>query len=306
MGGSSSPPTTTSTVTNQTQLSPEQQKLLGLVTPVAANALSPQGLAPYGGSTVAPQPQDRATAQGLATGAAQGIAPYIGDLLNSWKFTQGAALSPSTNPALQDTINASVRPLLENYQQSVMPAINQGGVADGQSGSSRQGVAQGIATQTLMHQIGDTSASVANQGYQAGLDALVKGMALGPQTLGTALLPSNIYDSVGAQQQQQNQSTLDAQQQQFYTNKFLPLQIAGNVAGMAFGMPGGGGSSTAVGPSGANQPSSGLSLLGGASTGAALGTAIGGIGSGAALGTAAAPGIGTAIGAGLGALISLF
>lgn len=270
---SKTPSSTTSTVTNTTQLSPQQQALLGAAVPIVQSSLQSSNLIPYQGSLVAPTSPEQQTGQQLALGAAERMAPTIGNTLAGLNFTQGPGLFVSSNPAMQDAIGAAIRPLMQNYMQNVIPNIRMGAAFGGQSGSSRAGVAEGIATQSLFQQMGDTAATMANQGYQTGLDALVRGMALAPQTVGMTLMPSQIYDAVGLQRQQQQQAVLDAERARFYENKFLPLTMAQNAASMAFGMPGTGVASSTA-PTGIRSPSPIASGLGGAAAGYALGSAL--------------------------------
>lgn len=90
-------------------------------------------------------------------------------------FLLGPVMSPETNPALRSAIDAAVRPLSEQFTQTVLPNIRQGAITAGQFGGSRQGVAEDAASRDFLRQVGDTSASLSNEAFKANLGALVQG-----------------------------------------------------------------------------------------------------------------------------------
>lgn len=76
-------------------------------------------------------------------------------------------LSGRANTATLDpVVNTAMRRMGENFNEQVMPSINQGATAAGQYGGSRQGIAQGLAAKGLAYSMGDTSANMYNQAYQ--------------------------------------------------------------------------------------------------------------------------------------------
>lgn len=76
-------------------------------------------------------------------------------------------LSGQVNTETLDPVVANAqRRLGENFNEQVMPAINQGAIGAGQYGSSRQGIAQGLAAKGLAYAQGDLSANMYNQAYQ--------------------------------------------------------------------------------------------------------------------------------------------
>jgi hypothetical protein len=288
--GKSAPKQTTQTVTNQTQLSPQQQTLLSLATPIAAQSLSPTYTTPPNFDYVANLNQTQQRGIQSMTGAAGQVEQMFPQLLNaqSWGLDPNKVFQQNT--ALRDAITAAQRPLIEQYSSSVLPNIRAGAAATGQYGSSRQGVAEGIATRSLFNQLGDTGASLANNAFDTSMETFGRSLALAPQSMQAGGTAGSMYDAAGSKLQLQEQAELDRFVNDWWTTRQLPLQVAQSVAGMAFGMPGTN-TSTAVGP-GAQQPGIGTRLLGGASMGAGIGSALG-----AGLGP---------WGAGIGALLSLF
>ena len=73
----------------------------------------------------------------------------------------GQANTSTLDPVVQ---NALTR-MSDNFNTSVLPQINDGAVAAGQYGSSRQGIAQGLAAKSLAQAQGDTAANMYNSAY---------------------------------------------------------------------------------------------------------------------------------------------
>lgn len=294
-GGDSGGGDTTSTTTQQ--LSPEQQKILGMVTPIFQNYLKggTQGLKGmvYPGSTVAPMSGNEQLANSMLKEQALGpLQTSANTALGGLDFlTSGKALDPNTNPGLRGTIDAAVRPLTEQFAQSIMPQIRGDMVLSGGYGSNRQGIETANAAGQLERQIGDTSANIAFQGYNAGLDAQGRALLAQPGVMSAAQMPGSTISSIGAQERGFDQSMINDEMQRYYNEQFFPLMIAQQIAGTAFGYPGG---STQAMVQGAGS--------GGSTASNALGGAIGG----ASVGTAISPGWGTAAGAGIGAILGLF
>lgn len=290
-GGGGGGNTTSTTVQ---QLSPEQKKILGLATPIFQQYLQGgaeglKGLV-YPGQTVAPQsPTEALGASMLKDQATGALSDSSASMLQGLNFlTSGAALDPSSNPALQGTIDAAVRPLTQQFGQVIMPQVRGDAVLSGGYGSNRQEINTRMAASDLERQIGDTASTIAFQGYNSGLDAMGRSLAFAPGVMQGAQLPGMTLSGIGAQERGFEQQLISDEMQRFYNQNFFPLMLAQQIAGTAFGYPGG---STLASTSGAG--STGPGALGGAIGGAALGTSI-------------LPGWGTAAGAGIGALLGLF
>jgi hypothetical protein len=287
-GGSGSTTTTT-----QQKLSPQSKELLNLVMPTIKGYVNPDGTvnaSTYPGSTVAPVNANQTLGQQMVlgqTGAAQGEAASAGQGINF--LTSGQVLDPNSNPYLISAINAAIRPITENYTQTVLGNIRDNAQLAGAFGYNRQGLEDSAAAENYMKQVGDTSASMANTNYQAGLDAMSRSMAFAPSIQQMLYTPGSAVAGVGQQQQELAQQQLDAEVQQFYQQQYLPLSLAEEIAGIAYGNPAGSASTTSTG-GGTNKLQSALGL------GAA----------GASLGSMIMPGAGTAAGGALGALLGLF
>ncbi len=288
-GGSSQPTKTTQTV--KQELSPEQRKLLGLAFP-KAQQFARTNLELYPGDTVVdPNALQQQSQNQLVQSATGGIQDTINQSKAAHNFSLGGVLYPGSNPALQSATEAAIRPITEEYTQSVLPNIRNNAAQAGQVGSSRQGVAEGMASRDFMRQVGDTAAQMQNENYQKGLDVFSRGMLLSPQMAQLQTVPSQLLGAVGTQQQGQEQAELNALIQRHGARQMLPLLAAQELSSLAGSFGGGGTTSTAIGPT-LNQPSGLMMGLGGAASGAAMGSTFGPWG--------------TAVGGALGLMSSFF
>lgn len=276
-GRSSSPPAQTTTTSTQTvELSPEQKKLLQLAIP-KAETFGEQGLTLPTESGIAGFDPLQLAAQGdLLTLAAPGSAlnDTISNASLANNFALGPLLFPSTNPALRDATAGAVRPIIEAFTQSVLPNIRGGAQLAGQPGSSRQGVAEGIATGSLLRQVGDTAAGIQSKAFGQGLDTFIKGLALAPQTAQLQTLPSTLTDIIGANRQGLAQAKLTEEQGKFFNEQLLDLTVAQELAKLAGTFGGGSTIGTVTQPTGVVGGSG--SSFGSALSGASLGFNIGG------------------------------
>lgn len=115
----------------------------------------------------------------------------------------GRALDPSQqNPYLQQAMQSAIRPLTQGYQENVLSGITDEAARAGQTGSSRQGIAEGIAGREYLQQLGDITSGMAYQDYGAGMDRMMQGIGQAGQVANLGMIPSGIYGGVGQQQQQ--------------------------------------------------------------------------------------------------------
>lgn len=247
--------------------------------------------------------------QGLASqlgGGAGGVQSAMQQLNRAGDF--------QNNPAYQAALQSAIRPVTQNFQEQVMPAIQQGAQAAGQMGGSRQGIAEGIAARGYQDTIGDISANMGNAAYAQGLQALQasgqlgqgmaglqgqaysnlgglgaslygtglqgqgQNLALTPATMGAQYLPGQNISALGQQQTADAQAQLDDQVQRWNYEQNLPYTMLQDYLATLNG-------GAALGGTQASQQSGGkpnrtTGALGGAATGAAVGSMFGPIGTG--------------------------
>ena len=140
--------------------------------------------------------------------------PYVNQML-------GQQVSGMTNAFSQnaDTIT-------RNLTREWLPQIRSGAGLAGQYGSTRQGVAEGVALGEATRALGDYGSnaqqalgnSIAQTqlgAYGQGLDSQARALAFLPQQAQLGMMPSQIYGQVGGQQEQYNQQAINDAMQRF-------------------------------------------------------------------------------------------
>lgn len=273
MGGSSQQPTQTTTQV----LSPEQRQLMGLAMPgvekFAANV--PQR---YQGSTVQGFDPAQVAGQDKALGTASGTMQSLADQGATTSQTlMNSPWDPNINPALKGAVDASVRPITEQYQQTVRPALRDEFQAAGQQfGGSRRNIAEGNAANSYMRNVGDTASKVVNDNYATNIGAASKALALLPQTQQASLAPALTTSGVGDVRQALGQQQLDANVSGYNYDQLAPFLQSKEIMSLLQGLPGGSVTSTASVP----QKNQTTAALGGAASGATLGSMFGPVGTG--------------------------
>ena len=287
-GGGGSSETTVSQ-----ELTGRQKRLLDLAFPFFERLLEPgsirnlQGTL-FGRSTVPGFNPRQREAQRLAAGQARGAQTSVANTAReALQFFLGPGLDPTTNPNLQATIEAAQRPLFQNLTESALPAIRGEARLAGNIGGSRQGIAEGLATGRTAQAAGDVAANIANQGFQRALQAGVGALSLAPQTGQLQLAPAQTLAAVGDQRRALAQAQLIDVLNRGAGSELLPFTLANEISRIAFGLPGGGTTTTASLGGGGFSPIQGA--LGGAGLGLAGSTLFGfnpllGLGAGALLG----------------------
>lgn len=293
--GGGGPSTSTSTTQNyspeeaarRTQVMDEALKVYGQTAPqIAASE--------YPGAKPVPFSQESVAAQNLAIQNAFGAQQGIDQINQGVNYGMTTAMDVDNNPYLAKAIQGAIRPITESYTDTggVMSQIRDGGIDAGQFGSSRQGVAEGIAAGRYADAVGDTSSKMYSDAYNKGQDTFARTLMFAPQALETGMLPVNWLSGVGAQKEDlaQAQANYETDAQMWdYNSQWAPLN---NLANLIYG----GGSSQATATS--TQPGAPRNTLGGAAGGAMAGWALG-----SKIGSVGGP-MGMAAGGILGALFS--
>lgn len=251
---------------------PSLQRLMGF-----ANNIVEKPRRFFPGPTVAPQNQFQTGAQQAALDFAQGAsAPLASNIIGANQFTTTSVLDPASNPFLQAAAQNAAFPIARNFEQSILPSIRQGAAASGNSGSSRQGIAEGLAAQATADAIQRATTDIFNQGFQSSLDASLKSQALAPSVLGLGVLPAQIQAGVGDALQGQQQAELQGAIDRFNFGQLEPTlraQDFQNLIGGNFG-----GTTTSAGTAQGAQPSSFERVLAGGSLGLSLADTLAGTG----------------------------
>jgi hypothetical protein len=276
---SSQPQTQTTTQV----LSPEQRQLMNLAMPGVTEfaAKVPER---YQGSTVAGfDPSQMAGQEGAlqSAGTQEGLARTGAGTTLDWLNPN--ALDITKQPGLQGNIDAATRPITQALTEQALPAIRDSAERSGNFGSSRQGIAEGLASGRASQAIGDATSNIVSKGYQTNVDAQLKALGLLPSTINTQTTGDLTTSNVGDVRQSMAQALLGEQVGNFNYDQMAPFLQSKEIMSLLSGLPGGTTQTTASGP----QKNPLTSALGGAASGASLGSMFG------PMGTAG----GTAIGA---------
>lgn len=258
MGSGSTPgPAQTSTY----NLAPEQRQILSYAMPGIEkfSASVPQR---YQGDTVAGFTSPQVQGQGMALDAAAGAQT---DLANKGAATNNYLLGdiwkPENNPALQRAVDVAVRPVTEQYQNVVRPALRDEFQAAGQQfGGSRRKVGEVQAGNSYMRNVGDTASKVVNDNYATNMAAQVKALGLLPQTQQAQVAPALTTSGVGDVQQSQAQNVLNSNVAGFNYDQLAPFLQSKELMSLLSGIPGASTTTTSTVP----KPTPLQNVMGGA------------------------------------------
>jgi len=274
------------TQTTTYQLSPEQRELMNLAMPNIRDfaAKTPQR---YQGSTVAGfDPSQVAGQEGaLQSAGVQTNLARSGAGTSDYWMNPGV-LDVGNDPLVQRNIEAAQRPVWQSLMETALPTIRGGADATGNFGSSRQGIAEGLATGRAAQGAFDSAGNILTKAYDTNVTAQLKALGLLPQTTGIQTAGDITTSNVGDVRQGMTQAKLNEDVSNFNYDQLAPYLQSKDIMSLMAGLPGGSTQTTASQPS--KNPLT--SALGGAAAGASLGSMF--------------PGVGTAVGAGVGGLLS--
>ena len=309
-GGSSGQQTQTQQVILPDWLQSASQSSLANAQTLSQTPYTPN---PY--ATVAPQTADQTQAYQAVQGMQGGTQP-------AYSAAEGAAggLLPSAAPITAQQVGAGANSLMNPYTADVVApsvalmqqqlgqteqGIDSNAANVGAFGGSRQGVEEGVAQSQEALQAGQLAGGLLQQGYGSALSTssgiagenLTAGLTAmnALPTMATGLQSSQaqqaaLLQSAGIAQQGQTQAELDQQAANFQQQISWPYQQQQEIEQALTSTPYGG---TTISTGTTPTQNQALTALGGAASGAAIGSTI-------------APGYGTAIGAVAGGLLGAF
>ena len=280
----------TQTMTQDTELSKAQAPFMTDLLRQAQALQRQGGPDPYTGKMLADLSPDVTAGQNYVRNYAQGTSQDLIGAQNQ-ALVQQLGAPDMNSPVLRDAQEAAIRPVVRQFNESVLPQIRNDAVAAGGFGGSRQGLAEGVASDRLQQNILDTTSKMALDYYGQGLTAQGRGLALAPQAIQAGALPGQMLDAVGQQQMEYQQQLINEQIQRFQDQEMQPWNNLGMYQSLISGNMG---SSTTSQLAKTNPL---MSALGGAAVGGGLGAALGGAAKGSTYGW---------WGAAAGALLGLF
>lgn len=249
------------------------------------------------------------TQQALATQEALATQPspfleqagrsYMGALGGLGQIASGSFLAGS--PYRQQAIESATRPLMQQFEQSTLPAIQSAFSRAGRYGSGAQERAIGQATEATSRAIGDVAAQIAAADYarerqlmQQALGQELAAAQVAPQFFAQQFLPSQQLAQIGAAREAIAAQPLQEAMTRYQFQQQLPYQQLQSFLSGVYGTPLASSQYQQIPQA---QRNVGAGALGGAALGAGIGQMIGG-----SYGGFSAP----MIGAGLGGLLGGF
>jgi len=237
---------------------------------------------PYGGALTAPvsDAQQQANQQRVNFANTGGTAAAGANTLRLANDTlTGQYLNPETNPYFKQGLQATVRPMVENLQQRVLPQLTADAWNAGAYGGDRYNIEQGRRLSETERNIGDTSAKAYSDMYNAERARQMQAPSLAQAGTSLSLMPSDILSAAGTEQRGWAQEPITEAMTRYQMAQQAPWQAVSPYASLLQGLPyGQAGSSAQTGTPGQfYQPTSkGASMLSGAMGGASMGFGIGG------------------------------
>ena len=192
------------------------------------------------------QAQNQQGAYQQSRGSLAGFRQFGAGSINNFRqdLNQGtnalAQFAQQNNPFLQQQIGQLGQNIGQQYREQILPGIGSGAQMAGQRGSSRQGVAEGIAARGAMQAFSEGATGLQNNAYNQQLNAAQALSGIGMQgTLGASGQNLQALGMQGALMGQQQDYLGNVWQQQL-ANQFTPFQIGASIYGapsvLNFGM----------------------------------------------------------------------
>lgn len=125
------------------------------------------------------------------------------------------AVDVGQNPVVQGAIEAAMRAPTRSLRDEWLPAIRNQSIATGNVGSSRQGIAEGLAIARADENARDASSRIMADAYSQGLLAQGRALSQIPAFAQASMMPSGIYSSFAEQDRDYEQALLNEARAKF-------------------------------------------------------------------------------------------
>ncbi len=205
-GGGGSSNTTSTTVQKADPWEGIQPNIKDIVG--RAESLSNQARTFYPGPTyVERDPWEDLGAQSAMTYGTTMLPSQIGDVMATNRFMLGAP-DVANNPYVGAQADVIQDRLSRQFNEQLLPGIQEGAIKAGQLGGTRQGVAEGIAARGVSEAAGQALANLYGDAYETGLKSQISGMAFAPQTMNLGFMPSQAMSQYGGYQRGEREMAL--------------------------------------------------------------------------------------------------
>jgi len=222
-----------------------QDYQLGLLN--MGNQLAAQPYANYPGQTVANLTPDQLQAQQMTEQNVNAAQPYLNQSGNLYSqagqgFNQNN-FDQYMNPYQNDVVNALTNASNTNFTKNIMPQLNSQFIGNGMYGGSRNAQILSDAAVQNQQNLNNQIASTEQSGYQNAMNAYQTGTnqqiasaqglgSLAGQVNNSNLQNESALNAVGQQQQNQNQTSLNAAYNNFQQQQQYPYQQLGFLSGL--------------------------------------------------------------------------
>lgn len=223
------------------------------------------------------------------TGAENYLTDYAGTLtgqtgknLDALNWATGAGnLDVGNNQYVQGQMAANTNRLYQDFNEQTVPALRSNFGKSGQIGSSRQGIAEGLAAQGVARASADSNAQILGTAYNNALDTYSSVLAQAPALMQAGTMPGTLLSQVGQSQRGFEQDKIDEAISRNDFNQNEAWNRLANYMQMVSGNWGGTTTSTMPGQKKPNLLGAGLGLATALIPGVGLPSAIalGGLGS---------------------------
>ena len=193
----------------------------------------------FPGQTVAGLSPWTQNSWGQGMNAAQGVQNMGNQALNRWQT--GFDMGQQGNPWLQGHISNMQDSMYQAYDRNTAPAQRLGAAANEQYGSTRHGIAEGIARGDLNRAVGDMTQQMNSDAYTQQLGHTSNMTGQMPNLMGvvqqTAMTPFNMMQGIGDQQRGYNQQLLDEEKNRWDYNAQEPWNRLNQISGMYNNLP---------------------------------------------------------------------
>ncbi len=229
---SGAPRSTTQTVEPNSLVRPHLNNLFN----AASQRFNQGGPEFFPGSTLAETSHETGVGRDLATGA---VANIQGINHGTQSVLEDLATSDITKtPHFQSAMDAAINPVMRNFKETILPAINDGASSSGAFGGARHQILKNQAGLDVADRIGDISSRFAFNALQEGNRNRQFAVSAVPQLIQNTLTPAQVFSGVGAQIDNESQAQIDADRERFEFNERRPDFAINNFANILNGVPG--------------------------------------------------------------------
>lgn len=227
----------------------------------------------FPGSTVAPLSPETGEALAMQASRARAGSPATRAAQDSVAATaRGDYLDPSTNPQFRAALDYAMQPALENFNEAIMPGLQNMYSAAGRYGSGSMDGAVDRAQRTLGREIAGQSARAGAEHFNNERARMLSAAALSPQLAQADYFDINQLGAAGSVRDAQAQAEIDASRERWNYDQTSDFNFVREyLAALNGAYPGGTSTSSYTPPRAPAFQSALQGGMTGASTGAAFG-----------------------------------